>query len=331
MKARKYQEAAVSNQQIQKVKVKRLAHVGLWTSDISAQARFYCQVLGLGLRLPLNEDTEQDVDLEGSDAFLALGNEHHSLALYNDTRSTTGNGRRPVQLSPLHHIAFAVDTDAELAALAARLQMYGLQLTLSPRDGDAQEGDTLWFQDPDDNHIEILVAPEGWSARPASGGRSGSGPRPQALQHIALRTRRLEAMVEFYTEALGFDISDWMLRECAWLRCNSNHHALVIMQGQPGIEHIGYTIANGEELLHWADRLCQRRVPILWGPGRHGAGNDLFVRFTDADEQHIELSADLQQYYDHDVTSPPRLWHTRSMALNLWGVMPNWVREEVEV
>ncbi len=40
----------MSEQQIQKVKVKRLAHVGLWATDVATQARFYRQVLGLDLR-----------------------------------------------------------------------------------------------------------------------------------------------------------------------------------------------------------------------------------------------------------------------------------------
>jgi hypothetical protein len=71
-------------------------------------------------------------------------------------------------------------------------------------------------------------------------------------------------------------------------------------------------------------------VPILWGPGRHGAGNDLFLRFADPEGIHIELSTEMQQYYDQDVTIPPRLWHTRAMALNLWGMMPSWLREEAK-
>jgi len=52
---------------------------------------------------------------------------------------------------------------------------------------------------------------------------------------------------------------------------------------------------------------------------------------ADPEGIHIELSAELQQYYDRDVTMPPRLWHTRPMALNLWGSMPSWMREEVKI
>ena len=40
----------MSDQQIQKVKVRHLARVGLWSADVVTQARFYCQALGLDLR-----------------------------------------------------------------------------------------------------------------------------------------------------------------------------------------------------------------------------------------------------------------------------------------
>jgi catechol 2,3-dioxygenase-like lactoylglutathione lyase family enzyme len=147
---------------------------------------------------------------------------------------------------------------------------------------------------------------------------------------VALYTLHLETMIDFYTEALGFDISDWLLRERAWLRCNSDHHTVLFIQGQPGIEHIGFGISSSAELLRWADYLSQQTVPLLWGPGRHGAGNDLFIRFADADDLHVELSAEMIQYRDQDVTTPPRLWHTRTTALNLWGCMPPWIKEEVQ-
>lgn len=322
----------MSNQQVQRVKVKRLAHVGLWTADVPMQARFYRQVLGLDLRLSSDNAQEQDIELEEANAFLSLGEEMHSLALFNDIRPTTSNGRRPVVRTQLHHISLEVDTDAELAALAARLKMSGVDLRLEPRDGDPDLGDTLWFSDPDGNRIEISVTPDSIQlAGTKKASTRGGQFRPSALQHIAFYTMRLEEMVEFYTEALGFDISDWLLRESVWLRCNSNHHTIMFSQGKPGIDHIGFTIADGGALLKWADYLSHSQTAILWGPGRHGAGNDLFLCFSDADGMRIELSAELQQYYDRDVTTPPRLWHTKTMALNLWGTMPSWIKEEIGV
>ena len=322
----------MSEQQIQKVKVKRLAHVGLWSSDVAIQARFYRQVLGLDLRNTVDNSTDQDIDLENASVFLSLGDEHHSVGLFSDTRPGAGNGRNPFQRTRLHHLAFELDNDAELAALAARLNQSGIELTLAERDGDPELGDTLWFSDPDGNRIEISVTPDGSltnTSVPSSGRRARL--RPQGLQHIALQTPHLEQMVDFYTEALGFDISDWLLRESVWLRCNTDHHTITLIQGKMDIDHIGYSIFNGPELLTWGDNLSRHQTPVLWGPGRHGAGQDLFLRIADTEGVHIELSAELQQYYDHDVTTPPRLWHTRPMALNLWGSLPSWIHEEVRV
>ncbi len=318
----------MSNQQIQKVKVKKLVHIGLWAADVPTQARFYRQVLGFDLRQPANNSANQNIDLDEANVFLALGEDHHSLGLFNDTRAAVGNGRKMAVRTQLHHLSFEVDTDAELAALAARLNIAGIEVALGPRDGDPDEGDTLWFSDPDGNRIEISVTSNEYLSPGASSARHVLL-RPYTLQHVALYTQRLEEMVDFYTEALGFDISDWLLRECAWLRCNNNHHSLVFMQGKQAVDHIGYSIADGPELLRWADYLSRNHLPVLWGPGRHGAGGDLFLRFADAEGIHIELSAELQQFYDRDVTTPPRLWHTREAAFNLWGAMPSWVREEV--
>jgi catechol 2,3-dioxygenase-like lactoylglutathione lyase family enzyme len=319
----------MSNQQIQKVKVKRLAHVGLWANDILAQLRFYRQILGFDLQSMTEENADAEQELEETNIFLSLGAEHHCLGLFSDTRPAVTNGRRPAPRPQLHHLSFEVDTDAELAALAARLNMSGIELTLSTRDGNPDLGDTLWFHDPDGNLVEIAVTPDDLLV-PSTAKRQNLL-QPYGIQHIALNTTHLETMVEFYTEALGFDISDWLLRECAWLRCNNNHHTIIFMQGNPGINHIGYTIADGPELLRWADHLGRQQVPILWGPGRHGAGNDLFLQVADAEGIHIELSAESQQFYDQDVTTPPRLWHTRASAFNLWGALPLWMREEVHI
>ncbi len=318
----------MSNQQIQKVKVKHVAHVGLWTADVAAQVRFYHRVVGLVPHITASLQAERDLDFDEANVFLDLSSGEQCLGFFNDIRPIVANGRKPVQRSQIHHLSFTVDSDAELAALAARMKMSGIELTLQPRSIDPEQGDTLWLNDPDGNLLEIGVASDTLFA-PTSSRSRFSRLTPLALQHVALYTNRLEEMVEFYTDSLGFDISDWLLRESAWLRCNTNHHALILTQGKPGIDHIGFSVTNGPELLQWADQLSVNQVPVLWGPGRHGAGNDLFIRFADSDRVHVELSTELQQYYDRDVTTPPRLWHTRTTALNLWGGLPTWIREEV--
>src|SRR6266849_8065085 len=99
----------MSEQQVQKVRVKRLAHVGLWATDVAAQARFYRQVLGFDLRNTADtsdSSNEQDMDVGNANIFLALGDEHHCRGLFNDTRASISNGRSPFQRTRLHHLAF---------------------------------------------------------------------------------------------------------------------------------------------------------------------------------------------------------------------------------
>jgi catechol 2,3-dioxygenase-like lactoylglutathione lyase family enzyme len=321
----------MSDQQIQKVRVKRLAHVGLWTNDVLSQAHFYRQILGLDLRATSEGALGQGSDIDEINLFFGLGDTLYCLGLYSDTRPLPTTGRKPIQRTSLHHLTFEVDTTAELAAIAAKLKLAGIELTLDVNDGCSESGDALWLDDPDGNRISIAVATDD-PLSVATGNVSPSIQRlashSSRLQHVALYTLNLETMVDFYTEVLGFDISDWLLRERAWLRCNSDHHTLLLVQGQAGIEHIGFNIADATDILKWGDHLSRFSIPILWGPGRHGAGNDLFLRFADADGQHIELSTGMTQYYDHDVTTPPRLWHTRAAALNLWGTLPAWIEED---
>ena len=139
----------MSDQQIQKVKVKRLAHVGIWTPDVAALARFYYQIVGLGVRAA----SSGDVELEDANVFMTVRDDMPSLGLFTDVRPTYGNGRRNAPRTRLNHLSFEVDTDAELAALAARLKMAGIDLSLGPRDAEPDLGDTLWFNDPDGNPL----------------------------------------------------------------------------------------------------------------------------------------------------------------------------------
>src|SRR5258706_2670803 len=100
----------MSDQQIQKVKVKRLAHVGLWATDGAAQARFYRQVMGFDLRKAVDTPSAQDIEVERANIFLSLGDEHHSLGLFNDTATGPSNVRTPIHLLRFTMYPFEVST-----------------------------------------------------------------------------------------------------------------------------------------------------------------------------------------------------------------------------
>jgi hypothetical protein len=61
------------------------------------------------------------------------------------------------------------------------------------------------------------------------------------------------------------------------------------------------------------------RVPVKWGPGRHGPGNNLFLFVHDPDGNWVELSAEIE------VVAPDRplgFWPHEERTLNSWGSAP---------
>jgi len=66
-------------------------------------------------------------------------------------------------------------------------------------------------------------------------------------------------------------------------------------------------------------------VPVLWGPGRHGPGGNLFVFFDDLDGNHIELSAEMERFFDDRAHYEARTWNAGPSTINLWGgQLPRW-------
>ena len=58
---------------------------------------------------------------------------------------------------------------------------------------------------------------------------------------------------------------------------------------------------------------------MRWGPGRHGPGNNLFLFFDDSAGFHVELSSEMERYYDERACYTPRVWEVGPRATNLWG------------
>lgn len=143
------------------------------------------------------------------------------------------------------------------------------------------------------------------------------------LQHFAVRTPDPDALVGFYVDGLGFTVSDLVRDEegilrAAFLRSDEEHHALAIFRAEEArFDHFSCEVSDWTALRDWADRMAASSVPIHWGVGRHGPGNDTFFMVKDPDGNLAEISAELE------VCAPDRpagLWPHRAETLNRWGV-----------
>jgi len=271
-----------------------LSHVALSTPDVAASAAFYSRHMGL--------EVERD-ETTGGRAFLGYGVGHHALELVEGAAG-------------LDHIAFEVLDDGGHEAVAERQRALGVAVREL---GDA--AGTLEVIDPDGNAVRLHGAISRAGEAIADPGR-----RAVRVQHATFSTQDMEPMVDFYLE-LGFRVSDRMGDVFTWLRSTVEHHSIAIVKGATngGLDHYSWDLAEWEDFKTWSDRLTDNGVQVQWGPGRHGPGGNLFVFFDDLDGNHIELSAEMERFFDDRATYEPRTWEAAPTTVNLWGgQVPSW-------
>jgi catechol 2,3-dioxygenase len=117
----------------------RLGHVHLKVRDLNRSIRFYTSVLDMRL-------TEHT----GRYAFLAIGTEHHSLALEEIGAWAVAPARHAVGLA---HVAFEVPNRLAFVAAHDRLLKASIPIIC----GDKRISWAIRFEDPDGNEIEIYL------------------------------------------------------------------------------------------------------------------------------------------------------------------------------
>ncbi len=172
--------------------------------------------------------------------------------------------------------------------------------------------DAFSVTDPDGNAIVFGLAADEAAHRPGM-----KGP----IQHLTLATKDVGAIEDFYAGKLGFAVSDRVRNKAgevttSFMRSNHEHHTLACFRSaRQGIDHHSYEAGEWNVIRDWADRFAEREIPLMWGPGRHGPGNNLFIFIEDPDGNWIEVSAELEVIHDR----PVKEWPHAERTLNLWG------------
>jgi catechol 2,3-dioxygenase len=217
----------------------------------------------------------------------------------------------------LAHAGFAVRDAEALAGLCQRAQEMGL----SPRHVDAllfQKG-AFSVTDPDGNAVYFGLA-ETPAKTFLSTGEERSAIRGP-LQHLTLASQDVQAIEDFYAGKLGFGVSDRVVSPegkvmTCFMRGNHEHHNLACFrQNRTGVDHHSYEAGEWDTIRDWSDHLASRDIQLMWGPGRHGPGNNLFIFIVDPDGNWIEISAELEVVHDR----PVKTWPHAERTLNLWG------------
>jgi catechol-2,3-dioxygenase len=213
--------------------------------------------------------------------------------------------------------------------LAPGLKLADARRTLESRGERASEfevplrGAALRLQDPDGNSVVLVERVKPADSRPAEVKYSKNIPgwHPRKLGHTNFLTANVKRVVQWYTEILGFKVTDWIGDEGVWLHVNADHHVLAFLnKGYNHIHHLAFELVDWGDLRVGLDHLARNRRNLVWGPGRHGMARNLFSYFRMQEEEHfVELFCDLEQLVeDHEIRHFPDDPHSS----NTWGILP---------
>ncbi len=284
------------------LRVSKISQASYVTPDLEQLSDYYQQVLGLSLV----------AKAEGV-AFLASTLDHHSIVLRQ--------GGHPL----CSGLGFQLGPDLDLDDLAQQLKARGISAS---RESDPEPGiaDQLVFNDPKGTSIQLF------HAEPVADSRFATqGIVPNKLGHVAFHVEDVVAITGFYCDVLGFRVSDWLERHFSFLRCGPDHHTVnFIGSGHVKHDHTAFELRDWSHLQSACDYLSRNGIRLIWGPGRHGIGHNLFTYHRNPDGMIIELYAELDRmsdeslgYFDPrpwhpDIPQRPKTWPMSPGLVNLW-------------
>lgn len=285
-----------------------IGHVAIQVAELDAAVEHATTILGL-----------REVRRDNGTSYLTHGTvlpsrvvPHHSLQ-YIESPTTA-----------LDHIGLDAGGEEGLAAVRARLEQADVQL-LSETPQEKGVAAAIRFAGPDGHVFEVYAGMEEVGAEPTIGARNRS------FGHVAIKTgETLTRTVGFLTDVLDFAVSDYIGANTpdgyqpflGFVRCTPVHHTIALLLGPPGLYHYAYEVGSIQELADIADALDRAGKQIIWGPGRHGAGDNLALYHFDGSGTIVEHYCDMQL-----ITSDswqPREWDLENhRAVNTWGPLPD--------
>ncbi|MFC3100688.1 VOC family protein [Altererythrobacter lauratis] len=275
-------------------RVTEIRYVGYGVADLAAESAFYAENWGL----------EQVPADDGMAYFRAVGSPaHHVVRL------------RQSDANHVDVIALAADSRADVDALHGRVAAAECRIIHAPRDLTSPGGGYGFrFFSPDGLPFEISSDVATGPVRTVDRWEG----IPLRISHIVLHSPDHKAMVAFFTDVLGFRVSDWLGDFMCFLRCNSAHHRVAILPGPPCLNHVAYDMTNVDGMLRGVSRLKQRDIDIRWGPGRHTAGDNTFSYFVTPMGFAVEYTAELEEVdFENHVA---KVHEPAPRVMDQWGI-----------
>lgn len=264
------------------IKVHRLGHATLSTDDMDGQIDYYSRVLGLSV-----------IERGKDRAFLASKMGFEAIELERGKRGQ------------LTRLSFQVAPGTDLKDVMKGLQAEGVKCE---RRSGVSPGvrEAVSFVDPKGTPVDLYAEysfPERIEAQ--------SAVNILKLGHVAYRVTDVHKAVDFYTDVLGFRVSDSRNDNFFFLRCNTDHHTVnFVVDEKAQLHHIAFEVNNWDDVRRASDFLALNKIHLVWGPGRHIIGHNIAIYHRHTDLVRVEIFTEMDQMKDESLGYfDPRPWH----------------------
>ena len=146
--------------------------------------------------------------------------------------------------------------------------------------------------------------------------------RPRKLGHVVVGSTDIDASNKFFTEGIGFKVSDTVKGIANFMRCSKDHHNLLVQKSPVQfLHHTSWQVADVDEIGLGAHALLSKDpARHVWGFGRHHVGSNFFWYFRDPAGNFSEYYSDLDVIVD-DQLWKPQVWEGMR-GLYSWGPPP---------
>ncbi|NNL84688.1 MAG: biphenyl 2,3-dioxygenase [Myxococcales bacterium] len=285
--------------------VTQLGYIGLRVSDLPAWRSLATDVLGM----------EAQPGRSAEELYLRMDDRTHRLVL------TAG------EHDELSFVGWEVPDAGAFERQVERMKKAGISISPGSAEEKAQRRviDLAKFTDPQGFPGEIYHGPtmDGSpfrAGRPISGFKTGS----QGMGHVVVTAEDPDALATFYTEALGFRISEYMEfggGRIVFLHCNGREHSLALVGPGLGVppgqlHHIMVEVNSLDDVGRAYDLCAETEVPLVLTLGRHS--NDLMTSF------YLKTPSGFAVEYGHGgLEIDEATWQVRHYtAPKLWGHNP---------
>ena len=129
--------------------------------------------------------------------------------------------------------------------------------------------------------------------------------RTRKVSHVGLNVSDIERSIRFYTEILGFTLSDRNPQGMAFLRNQTDHHTIALAKGPADgtgappdkyltFHHLALEVDSIQDLFTARQFLKDNGIEIDF-EGRRGPGCNVGIEFRDPDGYSVELTCQMEQ------------------------------------